>query len=247
MNKACKAAASRLTGFIIKGKIHESINIFTIQYFAKNMMRNVPIGLSILLLAFTAVSCQKELSFENTPGNNKPVSLLGNWDFHELKVSVEAVSTFYLGDVPGKEVVTYSAVTQNNRGFLTVTANMMKATDLGYTVAAEVKLIKDAGGQIINEQYEHLDFERPPGSSSCNYQQVGSDSLYFPNGFIFDIPDTNGQPFDGTSDPAGARFRITGDTLIIQSSISRSATATQDGREYVMSRKANGTSIFIRQ
>lgn len=210
-------------------------------------MRNVPVSLSIFVLTFATFSCQKEFSFENSsPGNNNPASLLGNWDFHGLDVSVEAASTFYLGNVPGKEVVTYSTVTQNNRGFLTVTPNVMKTTDLSYTVAGDVKLIKYAGGQVVNEQHEHMDFDLPSSSSSCDYQQIGSDSLYFPHGFIFDIPDTNGQP-SGVSGPTGARFAIRGDTLVIQSSISRSATTTQDGREYVMSHKVNGTFTFIRQ
>ncbi len=247
MNKACKAAADRLAGFIIKGKIHESINIFTIQYFTKNMMRNVPIGLSLLLLAFTAISCQKELSFENHAGNNKPASLLGNWNFIELNASVEASSTFYLGDVPGKEVITYSTVTQNNRGFLTVTPSVMKTVDLGYTIATEVKLIKYAGGQIVNEQQEYMNFDLPSSSASSDYLQVGSDSLYFPNGFILAIPNTNGQLLDGASDPAGAKFRISSDTLAIQLVVNRSATATQDGREYVTAHKVSGTFTFLRQ
>lgn len=212
------------------------------------MMRNVPVGLSLLLLALITFSCQKELSFENPPDNNNPASLLGNWDFHELDASVEVSSTFYLGDVPGKEVIAYRTITQNNKGFLTVTPGVMKTTDIGYTIATNVKLIKkDASGAIINEQQEYMEFNLPSSSASSDYLQIGSDSLYFPNGFAFDIPNTNGQQLDGASDPAGARFRISGDTLVIQSAVRRSTTATQGGKEYVTEHKINGTFTFIRQ
>ncbi len=210
-------------------------------------MRNIPATLSVLLLAFTLFSCQKELSFEKDPGNNNPASLLGTWKFLGLNASVEATSTFYLGNVPGKEVVTYSTTTQNNRGFLTVTSNTMKTIDLGYTVTADVKLIKYAGGQIVNEQHEQLDFDFPPGSARSDYQQVGSDSLYFPNGSIFDIPDTNGQQLPGASDPAGARFTITGDTLVIKSAVNRATVTRQGNKDYEVTQKVNGTATFLRQ
>lgn len=209
-------------------------------------MRNVPVNLFMLLLALTAFSCQKELSFENTPGSNNPASLLGNWNFHGLEASVESASSFNLGGVPGKIVATYHTTTQNNKGTLTVTSGTMNTTNLGYKIAADVKVITYGGGQIIDEQDEHIDFDLSSSSASSDYQQIGSDSLYFPNGFMWDIPDTNGQQLDGASDPAGARFRISGDTLVIQSAVSRSATTTQNGMVYTVSHKVDGTFTFIR-
>lgn len=211
------------------------------------MMRNVPVRLSLLLLAFITISCQKELSFENTPGNNNPASLLGNWNFHGLEASVESASSFNLGGIPGKIVATYHTATRDNKGTLTVTSGTMNTTDLGYKIAADVKVITYGGGQIIDEQDEHIDFDLSSSNASSDYQQIGSDSLYFPNGFMLDIPDTNGQQLDGASDPAGARFRISGDTLVIQSVVSRSATTTQNGMVYTASHKVDGTFTFIRQ
>lgn len=211
-------------------------------------MRNVPVGLSILLLVFTAISCQKEFSFEHSsPGNNDPASLLGNWNFLELSASVESASTFNLGGVPGKIVATYHTVTQENKGFLTVTSGTMKTTGLGYKIVADVIVTTYGGGQVIDEQHEQMDFDMLSGSGSCNYQQIGSDSLYFPNGFIFDIPDTNGQQLALDSEPVGAMFEIKGDTLIIQLPVSRSVTTTQDGREYVKSHKVNGIFSFVKR
>lgn len=203
----------------------------------------------LLLLAFSLLSCQKELSFENSsPGNNNPAALLGTWKFIELKVAVESGSTFDNYGVPGRMVATYTATTQNNRGVLTVTTDKMKTTDLGYTLTAEVKMVTYLGGNPVDQPlYEQLDFEMPPSSASSNYQQAGSDSLYFPNGSIFDIPDTNGQQPPGPSDPAGARFTINGDTLVIKSAVNRSTIIKQGNDELEVTQKVNAAATFLKQ
>ena len=202
----------------------------------------------ILFLAFSLLSCQKELSFENgSPGNNSPASLLGEWKFNGLHAAVESGTTFSLGGVPGKIVATYAATTQNNKGLLTITADKMETTDLGYTIAADVSVRTYAGGIMIDEQDDHIDFELSSSSASSDYQQIGSDSLYFPNGSIFDVPDTNGQQLPGTSEPWGAKYAISGDTLFITSAVNKSTITTQNGMEYDITQKVDGVSTFIRQ
>lgn len=210
-------------------------------------MRSIPTFLFMLLLAFASPSCQKELSFENpSPGNN-PASLLGVWKFNGLSTAVESGTTFVYGGIPGRIVATYATATQNNKGILTITADKMQTSELGYTISTDVKVSTYAGGILVDEQEEQLDFELPPGSASSDYKQIGNDSLYFPNGSIFDIPDTNGQQLPGASEPFGARFAISGDTLYIQSAINRSGTVVQNGMEYEITQKVDGISSFIRQ
>ena len=210
-------------------------------------MRNIRATLPLLLLAFVLFSCQKELSFEKSSSDNNSPSILGNWKFIELNVAVKSGSTFNNGGVPGRMEATYAATTQNNTGVLTVTADKMKTTDLGYTMVADVKSIVFIGGDSLPHQNDHFEFTLPPGSASSDYQQVGSDSLYFPNGSIFDIPDTNGQPPPGASDPSGARFTITGDTLILQSAVNKSTIIKQGDDELEVTRKVNGKATFLRQ
>lgn len=210
-------------------------------------MRSIPTFLFMVLLAFSLLSCQKELSFENpSPGNN-PASLLGVWKFNGLSVAVESGTTFDYGGVPGRIVATYATATQNNKGILTVTADKMETTDVGYTISATVKIITYLGGIPLDPQEEQLDFDLPSSSASSDYQQVGSDSLYFPNGSIFDIPDTNGQQPPGASDPVGARFTITGDTLVIKSAVNRSTIIKQGNDELEVIQKVDGTATFLRQ
>jgi hypothetical protein len=209
-------------------------------------MRSIPTFL-LALLTFSLLSCQKELSFENrSPGNN-PTSLLGVWKFNGLSTAVESGTTFVYGGIPGRVVARYATTTQNNKGILTITADKMQTSELGYTIATDVKVSTYAGGVLIDEQDDYIDFELPSSSASSEYQQIGNDSLYFPNGSIFDIPDTNGQQLPGASEPFGARFAISGDTLYIQSAINRSAIVVQNGMEYEITQKVDGISSFIRQ
>ncbi|HRP55377.1 hypothetical protein [Agriterribacter sp.] len=211
-------------------------------------MRNIPTFPVMLLLAFSLISCQKELSFESpSPGNNKPASLLGVWKFNELTTAVESGTSFDYGGVPGRIVATYATTTLNNKGILTITADKMETTNLGYAIVTDVKVKAYAGGILVDEQEDHIDFELPSSSASSDYQQIGSDSLYFPNGSIFDIPDTNGQQLPGASEPFGARYAISGDTLFIQSALNRSAITIQNGVEYEITQKVDGVSSFIRQ
>ena len=211
-------------------------------------MRNIRATLPLLLLAFVLFSCQKELSFEKSSSDNNSPSILGNWKFIELNVAVKSGSTFDNYGVPGRMEAFYTATTQNNTGLLTVTTDKMKTTDLGYTLTAEVKMVTYLGGNPVDPPlYEQLYFAVPASSASSDYQQVGSDSLYFPNGSIFDIPDTNGQPPPGASDPSGARFTITGDTLILQSAINKSTIIKQGDDELEVTRKVNGKATFLRQ
>jgi hypothetical protein len=210
-------------------------------------MRSIPAFLLMLLLAFSLLSCQKELSFENPSTGNKPASLLGVWKFNELTTSVESGTSFNYGGVPGKIVATYATTTQNNKGILTITADKMETSGLGYTISTDVKVRAYSGGILVDEQDDHIDFELSSSSASSDYQQIGSDSLYFPNGSIFDIPDTNGQQLPGASEPFGARYAINGDTLFIQSAIDRSSIAIQNGVEYEVTQKVDGVSSFIRQ
>lgn len=211
-------------------------------------MRSIPTFL-LMFLAFSLLSCQKELSFENpSPGNN-PASLLGVWKFNGLSTAVESGTTFDYGGVPGRIVATYATTTQNNKGILTITADKMETTDLGYTISANVKIITYLGGIPVDPQpqEEQLDFELPSSSASSDYQQIGNDSLYFPNGSIFDIPDTNGQQLPGASEPFGAKYAINGDTLFIRSAVNRSTIVVQNGMEYEITQKVDGVSSFIRQ
>ena len=210
-------------------------------------MRNIRATLPLLLLAFAFFSCQKELSFEKSSSDNNSPSILGNWKFIELNVAVKSGSTFDNYGVPGRMEASYTATTQNNTGLLTVTADKMKTTDLGYTMVADVTSIIFIGGDSLPHQKDHFEFVLPPGSASSDYRQAGSDSLYFPNGTIFEIPDTNGQQLPGASDPSGARFTITGDTLIIQSAVNRSTIIKQRDDELEVTQKVNRKATFLRQ
>ncbi len=209
-------------------------------------MRSIPTFL-LTFLAFSLLSCQKELSFENPSPANTPASLLGVWKFNGLSTAVESGTTFVYGGIPGRIVATYATTTQNNKGILTITADKMQTSELGYTISTDVKVSTYAGGVLVDEQDDYIDFELPSSSASSDYQQIGNDSLYFPNGSIFDIPDTNGQQLPGASEPFGARFAISGDTLYIQSAINRSAIVVQNGMEYEITQKVDGISSFIRQ
>lgn len=212
-------------------------------------MRVRVVLICILSLMLMLQSCQKELSFENySPDNNRPV-LLGNWKFAGLEVQVATGSKGDFGGIPGRIDASYAATTTNNTGLFTISADEMKAPDLGYTLSGKVKIFYYLGGIPVDPPPpdELFDFVLPPDSVSVDYRQVGNDSLFFPHGFPFDIPDTNGEPHPLGWDSTGARFSINGDTLTIKTEINKTTIYGQGNDEVELTQKLNRTAKLIRQ
>lgn len=194
-------------------------------------------------------SCQKELSLETgVPDNNRPV-LPGNWKFAGLDVMVVTGFKGDVGGVPGRIDASYTAISQNNTGRFVITSGEMKAPDLSYKLSGKVKIFYYLGGIPVDPPPpdELLDFVLPPDSVSVDYRQVGNDSLFFPHGFPFDIPDTNGEPHPLGLDSTGARFSINGDTLTIKTEINKTTIYGQGNDEVELTQKLNRTATLIRQ
>lgn len=205
--------------------------------------------LFLLILSLSFQGCQKELSFEQgSPDDNNPASLTGQWKFLNLTAAVEFTSSFDINGQPGREKVNYNTTTQNNTGLLTVTETTMQTTDLGYTISAEVKIETLLGGiPVMPPSYEQLEFEQPPSSANAAYQRIGTDSLYFPDGAVFEVPGTNGLPMPGASDPSGASYTIKNDTLTIVSDVNKLTVIQQDNDELEIKQHVNIKARFLRQ
>lgn len=213
----------------------------------------------VLICIFSAVlfSCQKELSFEipvpgTNPGGNDTTTnpadnkLIGTWKFINFEINAESrTQATILGETLGS-TAKYSTVTINNTGTLTFDANNSKATDIGYDIDTEINVRSFGGGMPPEDLTLPFQFSLAPYDASAKYKIIGTDSIYFPEGTLFDMPDANGQPANA-SQPMGGKFSINGNTLIITSSVARDTAIYQQGLLYDVSQRGTGKIKLERQ
>lgn len=192
-------------------------------------------------------SCQKELSKDTSlpvgsnPDENNNTSIIGDWNYiaTDMDVAVSGQTTDPdLGTV--KFIQAYKTTTINNKGSLKFTATDFQSTNLSYSISTNIEISTIVPGVPADKQTIPFNFDVPASNSTAKYQQVGSDSLYFPDGALISIPDASGAiPPSAYSEPSGGRFSIVSDTLKIFGNVNASATQNIEGLDFSVSQKAS--------
>ncbi|MBN8860785.1 MAG: hypothetical protein J0H29_20500 [Sphingobacteriales bacterium] len=206
----------------------------------------------ILFAAFSVLlfSCQKELSIDlsgNSNGssggdNNGNTSIIGDWDFIAADMDVSAVGLAdddLLGTI--ELINSYKTTTQNNKGSLKITTTEFQSSGLSYSVSTDLHISLSTGGvPAFPDQTVPFAFTVPSSNNSGKYQQIGSDSLYFPETSLISIPETsNGVPSSVGGEPGGARFSLVSDTLKILGSTIAATTLNEYGYNFSVKKKEN--------
>lgn len=166
----------------------------------------------VMVLLF--FSCQKELSVDtiNNNGNNN-TTLIGDWRFIDLYMDVSSTAT---GNIPGatiKTITTYSTTSIKNTGAITFTSDKFTVTDMGFSISDTARVTSYIMGTTTNE-YIEFGGDIPPYDGSGKYQKIGTDSLYFPDGSVFQGLEIDGQEIT-SSNATGAKYAIKSDTLFV--------------------------------
>ncbi|RPD42879.1 hypothetical protein [Chitinophaga barathri] len=174
-----------------------------------------------LLLATVLFSCAEESIEPNSEGK-----LIGDYDFVSLSVDGTTVSETIFPDETTKVVAEVIYHTKNNTGTYTFDGKKIIGMNVGYSVDTTLKAVYYVDG-VKDDEFE-LPFAAtiPPLNSAGTYKLIGEDSLYFEGGFI-SPPSGGGAPM--VSGPSGARFVVTGNTLILTAKFSTSTSTTQMG------------------
>ena len=174
----------------------------------RNMRKKLPL-LPLLLLA--AASCKKSNSGTGNSGN----SLTGSWNLIEIVAHTSSsVDQNYGGD-DYKDVTVSDYTTTNNGGTIAFTGSVANTTGITYEASFIAVDSSYMDGQLIGTFSAPYDLTIPASSGSSKYQQIGSDSLYFPAGGAFTVGTSGGTQ----TTPVGSRFTIHGDTLAITTGI----------------------------
>lgn len=199
----------------------------------------------VFLFSVTMFSCKKELSVDRLGrgGDNNPGSIAGDWNFLNLHTDASSTATgSYLG-VPVKVIYAYASNSVNNTGTVSFTANSFTVNKMGFDVSTKAH-ITTYTGPVKDEQDVPFSFSVPAYGYNGGYKQIGSDSLYFPDGSLFQELEINGQQITN-ADAGGATFAIRSDSLFIYQTISqtRDSTVTENDISIKLSVEEKATNI----
>jgi len=205
---------------------------------------------NFMLLATVSVmffSCQKELSIDrsgsdgNPDENNGNTSIIGDWSFvaADMDVAVAGEATdITLGNV--KFTNAFKTTTLNNKGSLKFTSTDFQSTNLSYSVSTNIQVITTIPGFPPDVESIPFNFDMPASNSSGKYQQIGNDSLYFPDGTFISVPEASGGvPSSVSGGPGGARFSIVSDTLKIFGGIDTTSVEQVQGLLFSVKQKSS--------
>lgn len=150
----------------------------------------------------------------NGGGSNNPTTLTGDWKFLNLYMDVSSVAEGNYSGIPIAATTTYKTTSVNNTGTITFTTDKFAATNMGYSLT-DTAYVSYTGN--MNEEIP-FDFDIEPYSASGSYQQVGTDSMYFPEGSVFGGLEIDGQEITSSA-ASGAKYAIKSDTLLVYANV----------------------------
>jgi hypothetical protein len=187
---------------------------------------------AIVLLA----ACNKESSNSNTSS-----AIEGTYNFKYISAKTNSDITGSFGD---KVITTSDYTTTSNAGTITFSNSMLTATGLTYTVDTEAKYYLYDGANLLDSSSFPFTFTLPASNSSGQYQLIGSDSIYFPQGGITAAIDGNGYYQSGAS---GGRYTLNGKLLTITQSFVKDSTFDDSGETYNMIESASASIVMEKQ
>lgn len=134
-------------------------------------------------------------------------------------------STVVSGDQ--KTVTTSDYTTTNNQGTVTFGNSTLTATGLAYSVNTNAKGYLYFGGELIDSFSFPFLASLPATNYTTQYQLIGADSIYFPQGSI-SIGSADGTGSTQTG-PSGGRYSFNGNLLTITQHYFKDSTINSGG------------------
>ena len=190
---------------------------------------------SLFVICITAIifsSCQKEVDLQDltdpSGGSNSNNSIIGKWNFVGMTADLKSTTTAGSGMDEEKVVSSYAFISYNNKGTVTIDASKFTSDGIGYSVDTVINTQLYLGGDLFDSFETDFQIDMPLSSGSVVYKAVGSDSLYFANGFITLDPSAGaGGPM--ATIPSGSKISWSGDTLVLKTVLVENHTQSVNG------------------
>ncbi|HSZ86731.1 MAG TPA: hypothetical protein VK787_11925 [Puia sp.] len=203
-------------------------------------MKKIILSCTALLIF---ISCKKDSSGSGGGGND---TLSGtSWSFTSMTAQTQATEEEIEASDDIKSVTTSGYTTTDNAGTISFSGGKATATNIAYSVDSPLIVLTYDNNVLLETDTIPFSFSAPSSSSSSTYKVIGSDSLYFTNGFVTsgDITGGNPQP----TAPSGYKFHITGNTMIMTTIIVKDSSANISGVSTQLHESANISILLTKQ
>jgi hypothetical protein len=181
-------------------------------------------------------SCKKDNSVVNTR-----TSIDGTFAFKYLTASTNSTVTGSLGD---NSITNSHYTTINNGGTFVFSNGTMTVSGLTYTVDTVASYYIYSGATLIDSSSYPFTITVPATNGSLQYQLIGSDSIYFPQGSVVSGVNANGTYLSGA---AGGHYSIAGNLLTITENAVRDSTFTSSGETFHVHDEGTASAILQKQ
>lgn len=190
-------------------------------------MKSVKSALLLAALASTIVSC----SSKDEDNDQITNGLEGEYTFVDLKAETYAkVISTYAGTSELDSSVTTSAYkSTKTSGTVSINATNFVSNKVAYSISGTMKSKFYPGGKEDSDLDIELplNMDLPEANGNSVYKLIGTDSIYLSSGSLSSpILDGGSTP----TQPNGAKYKWSGDTLVMTSYLDVTSQATADGQ-----------------
>jgi hypothetical protein len=192
------------------------------------------------IILFTA--CQKGIEpFDGSNPSPTENALLGTWRFVSVTAHTESTQEYTESGTDYKTVGISDYTTTDSTGTITFDDSTVNSKDISYKVSSKIITYNYQNDVLIDTTQMPFSAALDSTSSSGKYELIGSDSIYFPEGFIY-VSDVTTQ-----SEPSGGRISINGNMLTITQSAIKDTVLEITGIPFHTAVKATAAFNFQKQ
>ena len=184
-------------------------------------MKKIILLLATLLFAFA--SCKKD---SNSPGNSSD-ALSGTWNFTSVTASTQATGEYNDAGDDIKDVTTSNYTSTDNAGTYTFSGGTATSAGITYSVSTTLYYTSYDNNVLVENDSTPYSVTVPSSGGVSTYKIIGTDSVFFPSGFVTSA-DLSGGAQQATT-PLGYKFHISGNVLTMVSAIVKDTTEDLGG------------------
>jgi hypothetical protein len=182
-------------------------------------MKKIILLYATFLFVFT--SCKKDSSANGSD------ALSGTWKFTSLTAHTESTLEYNDAGLDDREVTTSDYTSADNAGTYTFSGGTATGSGITYSVSTNAYLSIYENNILVENDSFPFSITIPASSSVSTYKIIGTDSLFFADGFVTSTDVTSGIP--QTTTPIGYKFHISGNILTMESNAVKNSTQDVGG------------------
>lgn len=181
----------------------------------------------IIAFIYLLAACQKGIEPFDDSGPVQPENnITGTWNFISLKAHTETTLEYIDAGTDYKTISTSDYISTDNTGTITFDSAAFNSAGIGYNVSSIVNSYSYTNNVLVDSSQMPFTITLANSNSTGNYELIGSDSIYFPEGSFVSSSGTT------TTEPSGGKINISGNMLTITQMVYKDTALINGGVPY---------------